>query len=106
MFDVGELGDITLELETAPALDVPSLESPQTPTASADVRQVYDLDLDEDLNRLTLGSEVDESQTDEHEEETPEYTLEIEDEIDLEIEELDPEVDDDDASEDEDDNDR
>jgi hypothetical protein len=87
-FDLEEPEEITLALESAADLGVPPLESSQPPTASPEVEQVYDLDLEEDIDGLTLGSEVDDSRADEHEEGTAEYILEIEDELELEIDDL------------------
>jgi hypothetical protein len=55
---------------------------------SDEVEQVYDLDLEEDTDGPTLGSEVDDSRADEREEGTVEYILEIEDELELEIDDL------------------
>jgi hypothetical protein len=104
--DLNELADMTLELENAVNLGDKSAESPQTPKDSPDEQPVYDLDLDEDLDELTLQPLVDESDTGEANdgEEVLEYTLEIEDDLEFEIDELELEQDDD--AEDEDDDER
>jgi hypothetical protein len=106
-FDLNQLGDISLELE--PAVDVgdsgTGLDTRQTPPASPEERQVYDLDLEEERDGLTLDPQVNESHVDQSEEGQEEYVLEIEDEIELEIDELALDEDDD-ESEEEDDNDR
>jgi hypothetical protein len=98
------LGDITLELENGPDVDEKAAEAVQTPSASAEVRQVYDLDLDEDLDGVPLGSVVDESTHGGDAEEIAEYMLEIEDDLDLEVDEL--ELSSEDEAEEEDDDDR
>jgi hypothetical protein len=101
--DLSELGDITLELETAADLGGPPSESTQTPREAPEFKPVYDLDLDEELEDLPLGSSVDESHADNadnDDEETTEYMLEIEDEIELEVEELEIEEDDEAGEED------
>jgi hypothetical protein len=92
--DLSELGDITLELETAANLEGQPPKSVPTPRQGPELKPVYDLDLDEDLEDLPLGASVDESHTDDDAEETTEYTLEIEDEVELELEELEMEEDD------------
>lgn len=108
-FDLSELGDVTLALEPAADLGVSDtgLDSIQPPTTSPEERPVYDLDLEEDRDGLTLGPQVNESHTDQGEEGTEEYILEIEDEdeLELEIEEFELEADDE-ESEEEDDDDR
>jgi hypothetical protein len=76
-FNLEEPGEMTLALESA-----------QPPTAAPDVEQVYDLDLEEDIDGLTLDSGVDDSRAGEREEETVEYILEVEDELELEIDDL------------------
>ena len=99
--DLSGLGDIPLVLESAadPGGEIP--DSAQTPRESAEVKQVYDLDLDGDLDGLTLRSLADEAPADDDDEAAAEYTLEIEEDLEFEIEGL--EVDQDDADEDEDD---
>lgn len=99
--DLSELGDITLELEPAADLGGQSPENAQTPKVSPEARQVYDLDLDENLADLPLGALVDESHADDDDEETAEYMLEIEEEIELEVDEV--EIEEDDEAEEEDD---
>lgn len=101
-FDLEDPGDSTLALESAADLGGRSLESPQTPTESPEVKQVYDLDLEEDTDGLTLGSAVD-ARADESEEGTAEYILEIEDKLELEIDELELEEGDESGEEDDDD---
>jgi hypothetical protein len=98
--DLSGLGDITLEIDHATDLEGESPESTQTPSESAAVNLVYDLDLDEDLDGLTLGGTVHEAGTDEDDEAT-EYTLEIEEDLEFEVDEL--ELEQDDEVEDEDD---
>jgi hypothetical protein len=100
--DLGELGDIALEIEDTAALGSTSPPSLQPPTEPSETPQVYDLDLDEKLEGLTLGSTIQESGTDDDDEEIAEYTLEIEDELELEIDELESEEDDE-AEDDDDD---
>jgi hypothetical protein len=100
--DLSELGDITLELENAAEPGIESPESPQPPPQPPEAKQVYDLDLDEDPDGLTLGPTIQESRTDDQDEETVEYTLEIEDDLELEVDELEIEEDDEAEEEDED----
>jgi hypothetical protein len=99
--DLSELGDIALELEPAPELGGQSPESAPTPKESPEAKLVYDLDLDEDLADLPLGASVAESHVGDDDEETAEYMLEIEDDIELEVDEL--EIEEDDEAEEEDD---
>jgi hypothetical protein len=94
--DLSGLGDITLALENATDLEGKSPESTQTPTEFADVKQVYDLDADGDLDGLTLGHIVDGVGADD-DDEAVEYTLEIE------VEGLELEQDDEGENEDDDD---
>lgn len=102
--DLSELGDITLALENAAALGGESPESAQTPREFADVKQVYDLDVDEDLDGLTLGHILDDAGADDEDDEAAEYTLEIEEDLEFEVDGL--ELEQDDEGEDEDDDDR
>jgi hypothetical protein len=102
--DLSELGDITLALENAAVLGGESPESAQTPKEFADVKQVYDLDVDEGLDGLTLGHILDDAGTDGEDDEAAEYTLEIEQDLEFEIDGL--ELEQDDEGEDEDDDDR
>ena len=102
--DLSGLEDITLEIDTAAELGGESPESPQTPSEAAAAKQVYDLDLDEDLGGLTLGSPADEAGTDEdtdEDDEATEYTLEIEEDVEFDVDAL--ELEQDDELEDEDD---
>lgn len=97
--DPNELGDLTLAIEDVPELASNSSDSAQTPGDSAAVSQVYDLDLDEDLDGLSLGSTIDEprkADDEDADDEAGEYTLEIEEDVELEIEELELEQDDED----------
>lgn len=86
--DLSELGDFTLELERAADLGGESPESAQTPRESPEVQQVYDLDLSDDLDAVLPGSAVDASRADENDEDTVEYTLQIEDDLQLEVYEV------------------
>jgi hypothetical protein len=84
--------------ELGPAADLGAsgtdLHGTQTPPASPEGSPVYDLDVDEGPEGLTLGPEVHHSRPDEDTaedegtEETAEYILEIEDELELEIDEI------------------
>jgi len=98
--DLSALGDITLALENAADLGGEPLESAQTPGEFADVKQVYDLDADGDLDGLTLGHIVDGVGADDDDEEAAEYTIEIEEDLEFEVDGLELE------QEDEDDDDR
>lgn len=101
--DLSDLGDITLALENAADLEGESPESAQTPREFADVKQVYDLDADGDLDGLTLGHIVDGVGA-EDDDEAVEYTLEIEEDLEIEVDGL--ELEQDDEGDDEDDDDR
>jgi hypothetical protein len=101
--DLSELGDITLEIENVADLGGKSPETAEIPSESPQLKPVYDLDLDEDLDGVSLGFAVNESPADD-DEGTAEYTLEIEDDLELEVEEL--ELEEDDEAEEEDDDDR
>jgi hypothetical protein len=102
--DLSELGDIALALENAADLGGESPESAQTPRELADVKQVYDLDVDEDLDGLTLGHILDDAGADDEDDKAAEYTLEIEEDLEFEVDGL--ELEQDDEGEDEDDDDR
>ena len=108
VFDLSELGEITLELEDPARLQSPSVESPQPPMAAPQGRPVYDLDLDAGADDLTLVPEADESEPLEAPQDTIEYVLEVDDEIEVEFEvdELDIEEGDDTESEEGDDDER
>jgi hypothetical protein len=97
--DLSELGDITLALENAVDLGGEAPESAQTARELAEVKQVYDLDVDEDLDGLTLEHILDDAGADDEDDQAAEYTLEIEEVVEFELEQ-------DDEGEDEDDNDR
>jgi hypothetical protein len=96
--DLSGLGDIPLVLESAADLEGEIPDSAQTPRESAEVKQVYDLDLDGDLDGLTLRRLADEARADDDDEAAAEYTLEIEEDLEFEVEGL--EVDQDDEDED------
>ena len=102
--DLHQLEDITLALENAADLEGESPQNAQIPTEFADVKQVYDLDVDEDLDGLTLRHIVEGAGTADDDEETAAYTLEIEEDLELEVDGL--ELEQDDEGEDEDDDDR
>jgi hypothetical protein len=102
--DLSELGDITLALENAADLGGEAPESAQTARELAEVKQVYDLDVDEDLDGLTLEHILDDAGADDEDDQAAEYTLEIEDVVEFEVDGL--ELEQDDEGEDEDDNDR
>jgi hypothetical protein len=101
--ELSEARDITFELEPAADLGAggTGLHSGQTPEENP----VYDLDLEEEREGLTLGPEVRESRADEDTAEdervegTAEYILEIEDELELEIDEIELEDNDDESGE-------
>jgi hypothetical protein len=107
----GGAGDLTPTIpldsppELEPAADVgvsgTDLDSVQPPTTSPEEQPVYDLDLEEERDGLTFGPQEHESHTDQDEEGTEEYILEIEDEdeLELEIEEFELEADDDEPEE-------
>lgn len=86
--DLSELGDFTLELEPAADLGGESPESAQPPRESPEVQQVYDLDLNDDLDAVPPGSAVDAPRADENDEDTVEYTLQIEDDLQFEVYEV------------------
>jgi hypothetical protein len=102
--DLGELADMTLEIENTVNLEDEPAASSQTPKDSSEAQPVYDLDLDDDLDELTLQPLVVESNTGDADdgEEVVEYTLEIEDDLEFEIDELELEQDDDAEAEDDD----
>jgi hypothetical protein len=102
--DLSELGDITLALENAADLGGEAPESAQTARELAEVKQVYDLDVDEDLDGLTLEHILDDAGVDDEDDEAAEYTLEIEEDVEIEVDGL--ELEQDGEGEDEDDDDR
>jgi hypothetical protein len=95
--DLSGLGDITLAIENEVELGVESSESAQIPGESAEVKPVYDLDLDEELDGLTLESIVDGAGAADADDETAEYTLEIEEDLEFEVDSLELEQDEEDA---------
>ena len=103
--DLSGLENITLELENTVDLEGGPAESSQPPKDSPEGQAVYDLDLDEDLDGLTLRPLADASQRGDadDDEEVVEYTLEIEDDLEFEGDELELEQDDDAEAEDDDD---
>ncbi len=86
--DLHQLGDITLALENEADLEDESPLSIQAPEEPLDVKQVYDLDVDEELGGLPLGQIRDEIGVDEDDEGSVEYTLEIEEDLEFEVERL------------------
>jgi len=99
-----QLGDITLALENEADLEDKSPLSLQAPEELTNVKQVYDLDVHEELDGLTLGQIVDETGAEEDDENAEEYTLVIEEDFEFEVERL--ELEQDEEGEDEDDDDR
>ena len=93
--DLSQLGDITLALENVAEVEGESPERAQTAGEFADVKQVYDLDADGDLDGLTLGHIVDGVGADD-DDEAVEYTLEIEEDLEFEVDGLELEQDDED----------
>jgi len=102
--DLSELADMTLELDHTVNLGDTSAQSPQPPKFSPEEQPVYDLDLNGDLDELSLLPLADESSTEnaDGDEEVLEYTLEIEDNLEFEIDGLELEQDDDTEDEDDD----
>jgi hypothetical protein len=103
--DLSESADIPLELDNTVNLGDKSAQNSQPPQHASEEQPVYDLDLDDDLNGLTLRPVVDESSagdTDDGEEDVLEYTLEIEDNLEFEIDGLELEQDNDTEDEDDD----
>jgi hypothetical protein len=103
--DLSELADMTLELDHTVPLGDQSAQSSQVPKDSSEEPPVYDLDLDDDLDGLTLRPVVDESSpgdADDDAEDVLEYTLEIEDDLEFEIDGLEIEQDSDTEDEDDD----
>jgi hypothetical protein len=96
--DLSGLGDITLAIENGVEPGGESSESAQMPGESAAVTPVYDLDLDEEIEGLTLESIVDEARADDADgDEAAEYTLEIEEDVEFEVDSLELEQDEEDA---------
>ena len=86
--DLHQHGDITLALENEADLEDESPLNIQATEEPTDARQVYELDVDEELGGLTLGQVTDEEEADEDDEEAVEYTLEIEEDLEFEVERL------------------
>jgi hypothetical protein len=97
---------IAFDLESTEDRADSAEEQPGGASQSSEEPPVYDLDLVEDLDSLTLEPllQAGQSRASEDDEETVEYTLEIEDEVEFEIEEL--EVDQNDEAAEDDDDDR
>jgi len=102
--DLSEFADVPLDLDKTVNLGDQSAQSAALPKDSREEQPVYDLDLDDDLDGLTLRPVVDESSAGAADdgEEVLEYTLEIEDHLELEIDGLELEQDDDPEDEDDD----
>jgi hypothetical protein len=102
-FDLRESADTLLELDHTVNRDGPSAQSSQSAPDSPDETPVYDLDLDDDLDGLSLRPIANESSPESAAdgEAEPEYTLEIEDNLEFEIKAL--ELEQDDSTEDADD---
>jgi hypothetical protein len=100
------LGEITLALEheaDPAAVSPPGLV--QAPEERTDAPHVYDLDVDETLGSLTLGQIVEASGAGEDEDDAAvvEYTLEIEEDLEFDVEGLTLEQDEEGADDDDDD---
>ena len=102
--DLSELADMTLELDDTVNLGDKSAPRSQLPQDSPEEQPVYDLDLDDDLDELSLLPLEDESSTGDADggDDVLEYTLEIEDNLEIEIDGLELEQDDDTEAEDDD----
>jgi hypothetical protein len=90
--EMGEPANAALDL-------MPTLERE---VIEVDVKQVYDLDVDEDLDGLTLGHILDDAGADDEDDEATEYTLEIEEDLEFEVDGLELEQDDEGVDEDDD----
>jgi len=99
--DLHQHGDITLAPQNEADLEDESPPSNQTTEELTDARQVYELDVDEEFGGLSLGQVTEEDEANEDDEEAVEYTLEIEEDIEFEVERL--ELEQDEAGEDADD---
>ena len=95
--DLSGLGDITLAIENEVELGVESSESAQIPGQPAEATPVYDLDLDEEIEGLTLESIVDEARADDADDRAAAYTVEIEEDVEFEVDSLELEQDEEDA---------
>jgi hypothetical protein len=102
--DLQQLGDMTLALESAEDLDAEPPPRAGAPGELADGKRVYDLDADEDLGGLTLGRIVEGVGEDDDESGPVEFTLEIEEDLEFEVDQL--ELEQDDEAEDKDDDER
>jgi hypothetical protein len=94
--ELSQLGDVTLVLDNTADPEGEPPDSVQTRGDYADVKQVYDLDVDEDLGGLALGPMVDGPGVDDDAEEVAEYTVEIEEDLEIEVDGLELEQDDED----------
>jgi hypothetical protein len=95
--DLSGLGDITLAIENEVEPGVESSESARIPGQPAEVTPVYDLDLDEEIEGLTLESIVDEARADDADDRAAAYTVEIEEDVEFEVDSLELEQDEEDA---------
>jgi hypothetical protein len=102
--ELQQLGDITLPLDNAAGLESESPPGADAPGEFADVKQVYDLDVGEDLGGLSFGRPVEEVGADDDDGEAVEFTLEIEEDIEFEVDRL--ELEQDSEGDDEDDDER
>jgi hypothetical protein len=93
--DLSGLGDVTLAIENEVELGGESSESAQIPGQPAEVTPVYDLDLGEEIDGLTLESIVDEARADD--DKAAEYTLEIDEDVEFEVDSLELEQDEEDG---------
>lgn len=100
--DLRQLGDIALALDNADGIESESPPGADTPGEFTDVKQVYDLDVDEDLGGLTLGRPVEAGGEDDDGGEAVEFTLEIEEDLEFEVDRLELEQDGEDEDEDDD----
>jgi hypothetical protein len=104
ILDLNELPDMTLELDNTVNPGDKSAQSSQTPKDVPEALPVYDLDLDDDLDEMSLRPLLNEPSSGDADdgEDVLEYTLEIEDNLEFEIEGLELEQDDDTEDEDDD----
>jgi hypothetical protein len=100
--DLSQLVDITLVLDTGADLEGEPPERAQRSGDHADATQVYDLDVDEDVDGLRLGPVVDSPGGNEAEEAAA-YTLESEADLEIEVDGLELEHDGDGDDNDDDD---
>jgi hypothetical protein len=98
--DLRQFGDVTLALDNAEDLESESPPSADVPGEFADVKPVYDLDVDEALGGLTLSHLVESGTGGGDDGESVEFTLEIEEDVEFEVDRL--ELEQDEEAEDED----